>query len=81
MLRIQSRLPEDLEELIHRTIGCCITVHRVLGPGLRERVYTAAVRIELASAGIPFEAEKRYPVFYRNQLLSEQPSILSLMTG
>ena len=72
MLRIESRLPDDLEELIHRTIGCCITVHRSLGSGLRERVYAAALRLELAAGGIPFEAEKRCPVFYRGHLLSDQ---------
>ena len=36
MLRIQSPLSDDLEALIHDTIGCCIAVHRELGPGLLE---------------------------------------------
>jgi len=71
MLRIQTSLSDELEDLIHRTIGCCITVHRALGPGLLERVYTAAVRLELEAEGIAFEKEKRYPVYYRDHLLCE----------
>ena len=38
MLRIQTPLPEDLEALVRNTIGCCITVHRELGPGLIEGI-------------------------------------------
>jgi GxxExxY protein len=53
------------------TIGCCITVHRTLGPGLLEIIYSRAVAVELAAAGIPFEREKPYPVTYRGQLLCE----------
>src|SRR5258708_4189873 len=46
MLKIHSPLPEDVEQLMHDTIGCCIAVHRELGPGLRERIYSRAVCIE-----------------------------------
>jgi GxxExxY protein len=57
---------------VRSTIGCCIAVHRELGPGLRERIYSRAVAIELAAAGIAFEREKKYPVTYRGQLLCDQ---------
>jgi GxxExxY protein len=72
MLKIPSHLSDELEDLIHRTIGCCITVHRTLGPGLLEAIYCRAICLELAAANISFEAQKRYPVFYRGQLLSYQ---------
>jgi GxxExxY protein len=72
MLHVQSTLPEDLEQLIHHTIGCCITVHRALGPGLLEMIYSRAVAIELGAAGIDFERERIYPVIYRGTLLCEQ---------
>lgn len=26
MLRVQSPLPSDLEDIVHRTIGCCVLV-------------------------------------------------------
>ena len=72
MLRVPSNLPAELEELIHATIGCCITVHRALGPGLLEKIYSRAIAMELSAAGIGIECEKHYPVMYRGQLLSHQ---------
>jgi GxxExxY protein len=72
MLRISTPLSEDLETLVHDTIGCCIAVHRELGPGLLEAIYSKAICRELTAAGIHFEREKRYPVMYRGELLCEQ---------
>ncbi len=72
MLRIPGTLSEDLEALVHETIGCCIAVHRELGPGLLEMIYGRAVCLELAAAGISFEPEKHCPVMYRGQLLCHQ---------
>src|SRR4029453_18487717 len=72
MLRVQSPLPEEIEQLMRRTIGCCIAVHRELGPGLRERIYSRALAIELKTAGIEFVREKKYPVTYGGELLCDQ---------
>jgi GxxExxY protein len=72
MLRISSPLTEDVEELTHDIIGCCITVHRALGPGLFEKIYKRALCVELSASGIAFEREKRHEVRYRGELLSDQ---------
>jgi GxxExxY protein len=72
VLRIPSGLSDDVEAVIHSTIGCCIAVHRVLGPGLLENIYCRATRIELAAAGLSFEAEKEYSVEYRGVHLCRQ---------
>jgi GxxExxY protein len=72
MLKVPSPLPDHLEALVHDTIGCCIAVHRALGPGLLETIYSRAICVELKEAGIAFEREKVYPVMYRGQLLCEQ---------
>jgi GxxExxY protein len=72
MLRIATPLPDDLETLVHDTIGCCITVHRELGAGLLENIYSKAIGLELTAANIGFERERLYPVMYRGQLLCEQ---------
>jgi len=72
MLKIQTPLPGELEDLVHKTIGCCITVHRALGPGLLEGIYSRAVCIELGAQRISFEREAAYPVMYRDQLLCHQ---------
>jgi GxxExxY protein len=79
MLRIQSPLPDDLEQLAHDVIGCCIRVHRELGPGLLETIYARAVVLELTAAGVPFETEKSVPVRYRGELLCHQR--LDLLVG
>ena len=72
MLRVSTRLSDELEDLIHRVIGCCIDVHRALGPGLLESIYSRAVCIELGAQRIDFEREKLIPVSYRDQLLCSQ---------
>lgn len=71
MLRIATPLAEDVEQLVERTIGCCIRVHRALGPGLLERIYCRAIAIELDMAGLPFERERLFEVRYRGHVLSE----------
>ena len=72
MLRVPSPLPTEVEELVTRVIGCCIAVHRSLGPGLLEGIYSRAICLELAVAGIPFEREMQIPVTYRDELLCVQ---------
>jgi GxxExxY protein len=72
MLRVHSPLSDAVEQLVHDTIGCCLRVHRELGPGLFERIYSGALCVELKAAGIPFEREKRYPVRYRGELIADQ---------
>lgn len=63
--RARSRFSEELEQLVERTIGCCIEVHRTLGPGLSEVVYSGALSVELDFRTIPFEREKALSVVYR----------------
>jgi GxxExxY protein len=72
MLRIHSPLPDDLESLITEVIGLCINVHKELGPGLNERVYGRACRVELEARGISYEAEYPVPIRYRGKLLCHQ---------
>ncbi len=46
-------------------------VHRILGPGFLEAVYQAALEHELTLRGIPFEAQKRLAVVYKDQIVGE----------
>jgi GxxExxY protein len=69
VLRVQSPLSDDSEKLVHDTIGGCVAVHRALGPGLLEAIYSRAMAAELRYRGIPFEREKSYQVKYRGELL------------
>lgn len=72
MIRVGTSLPEEVEALVSRTIGCAIEVHRHLGPGLLERIYARALSIELGACGIAFVPEQRFPIYYRGHLLHEQ---------
>lgn len=70
-----NRGSEDTEKYLNlltdRIIGCAITVHKHLGPGLLESIYEAALCVELEEAGLKFERQKLLPVFYRNQKIGE----------
>jgi GxxExxY protein len=72
MLTIATPFDDELEALIHTVIGCCITVHRELGPGLLENIYRRAVALELRANSLAFEVEKQVPVLYRGELLCYQ---------
>jgi GxxExxY protein len=65
MLRVESPLSVDLEQLVTQVIDVGFTVHKVLGPGFRERIYEAAFRLELESRSIRYESEKRISVKYK----------------
>ena len=58
-------VPEDVNELAHAVLGGASAVHRELGPGFLESIYSRALRLELNAVGIPFECEKSVAVVYR----------------
>jgi GxxExxY protein len=53
----------------YKIIGACMEVHRKLGPGFLESVYSEALEIEFKHAGIPYGKEKKLPVYYDDQPL------------
>ena len=71
-LGIRSTLPPELDALVTETIGALLVVHRELGSGMSESVYSAAACLELAERRIPFETEKILPVRYRGKFLCHQ---------
>lgn len=58
-----------INQLSYRVIGCAITVHRELGPGLLERPYVLAIAEELKLEGIHCRLGVPVPVSYRGRLL------------
>jgi len=65
MLKLASPLSAEEEQIVSKTIGCGIEVHRVLGAGFRERIYERAFQLELESRGMRFECEKSIAVPYK----------------
>ena len=55
------------KRLSYRIIGAAIEAHRILGPGLLEEVYEAALAVELEELGILFERQKPIRVNYKGQ--------------
>ena len=55
-----------------KIIGAIFEVHKRLGVGLLEKVYQEALAIELKHRNIPFEREKRFDVYYRDEKLDAQ---------
>jgi GxxExxY protein len=64
---LPEAIPQRVEDIGTRVIGCAIDVHRVLGPGYKEPVYHRAFSIELEQAGLKYEREKRICVFYKGR--------------
>jgi GxxExxY protein len=56
---------KTLNDFSQRVIGLCIEVHRVLGPGLLESAYEAALAHELSLARIPFQKQVNLPLDYK----------------
>jgi len=54
-----------------QVIGACIEVHRLLGPGLLESVYEAALCEELTIRQLPFKRQSLLPVMYKGRLLEQ----------
>jgi len=53
----------------HDVIGAAIEVHRVLGPGLLESVYTLCLQYELNARKIRFITQRQLPIVYKGIVL------------
>lgn len=54
-----------------RIIGAAIEVHRVLGPGLPEKIYEEALCVEMDDRGIPYERQRLVPVIYKRRKIKD----------
>ena len=57
------------DPLARQVIGCAISVHRELGPGLLESTYVRCFRVELARQRIRFSNEVWLPIIYKTTRL------------
>ena len=64
-------MDEPVDPVTARIIGCAITLHRFLGPGLVESVYHVGLAIEMGRAQIPFESKRRIEIAYHGVKLGE----------
>ncbi|MDD3744442.1 MAG: GxxExxY protein [Lentimicrobiaceae bacterium] len=65
-------MPEIIfKEESYKIIGACMEVHKKLGSGLLESVYAEALELEFKKAEIPYNREKKLPVYYEDKPLSK----------
>ena len=57
----------EYNKLSQHIIGCCISVHKELGPGLLESVYEECLAIELKNVGLNFKRQVYLPVLYKGE--------------
>ena len=60
---------KDVEQVGKAVLDAAFHVHTILGPGLLESVYEAAMTLELRKRGYGVEVQKAIPVFYESQQL------------
>jgi len=59
----------DINEITGAIIGAAIAVHRILGPGLLESMYEAALCVEFDERGISYTRQQQVPAFYKGRRL------------
>lgn len=57
------------KEESYRIIGACMEVHKKLGSGFLESVYSEALELEFNNAAISYEKEKKLPIYYDDKPL------------
>ncbi|HTF04334.1 MAG TPA: GxxExxY protein [Bacteroidia bacterium] len=58
---------QEINELSRKVIGCCIEVHRTVGPGLLEKFYERSLLRELALNGISANSQVPIPALYKGE--------------
>ena len=56
---------KQVTQLSYEIVGCAITVHKALGPGLLESVYEKCLKHELEFQGYKVENQKKVKLEYR----------------
>ena len=60
------------KEEAYRIVGAAMTVSNTLGCGFLEAVYQEAMEIELGESRVPFDAQKRIQIQYKNRILQKE---------
>jgi len=57
---------KEVTQLSYDIVGCAITVHKILGPGLLESIYEKCLKEELEFQGFKVETQKKVKLKYRS---------------
>jgi GxxExxY protein len=59
------------KDVAYRIIGCAMSLHNTLGPGLREKTYENGLCVKFRHQEMKYSQQARYPVYCRNELVDE----------
>ncbi|MBX3382732.1 MAG: GxxExxY protein [Phycisphaeraceae bacterium] len=62
-------LDKDTTDASRKVIGAAIEVHKTLGPGYTQQIYTAALKSELDALGVKHEAGRTFDVKYKDAVI------------
>ena len=63
---------KNINDLSYKVIGCCMEVHKVLGPGLLESVYQRCLEKEFELQNIYYESEKYVDIHYKGNIINSR---------
>ncbi|MFO7890672.1 MAG: GxxExxY protein [bacterium] len=66
--RAELLFPEES----YKIVGCCMEVHKELGPGFLEKVYQEALEYEFKKIYIPYLSEQELTIKYKNYTLQQK---------
>lgn len=72
MLKTKTMTKKEITQLSYEIVGCAITVHKALGPGLLESVYEKCLREELLFNRYHVESQRTVQLKYRDILISTE---------
>ncbi len=61
-----------INDISYHIVGCAIEVHKQLGPGLLESVYSACLIDELSNNHVSVQSQIHIPVYYKGKNLGGQ---------
>ena len=59
----------ELNQLSGKIVNAAYQVHKTLGPGLLEYVYSSCLKVELQDQGLELSSEVLLPVVYKNHTI------------
>ncbi|HMQ62583.1 MAG TPA: GxxExxY protein [Flavilitoribacter sp.] len=61
-----------INDIAYEAVGCAITVHREMGPGLLEQIYEECLYEEMKSHGIQVARQVKIPISFKGRILKKQ---------
>lgn len=66
------RTQEELNNISKIILDSCISVHKIMGPGLLESIYVECLVYELINRGLVVKTEVLIPLIYKEKELSKR---------